>query len=326
MRGLIALVLGCFGAEVLHAQSPIAFEAHASSPIYEPTRLKRLPTTAAHTEDPIAVPAKAAPDFAALMRPSISLAAEWQPESGGVDLASYDTRISLPTYPVFGPPPPSINFAFSYFDVNAPEALDLPADLYDYSLGFGWMRRINDRWMLRLMFSTALAHDGKNNSRDVWQYRGGMFALYRPNDQWTWILGALALGRNDIPVVPAVGAIWQPTSAVRFDLTLPKPKAAFLLADNGRRQQWWYLGGGFDGGTWAYETSTGSDDQITYRDWRFVWGWESVPTPTPGMPFTRGRKLGMEIGYSFAREFEFDSGRPDIELRNALLLQASASF
>jgi hypothetical protein len=266
------------------------------------------------------------PDFAKLLIPSFNVAAEWQAEVNQVELISYDARVTIPTYPIFGPPPPFLNAGFSYFDLNAPAAFDLPTDLYDYSLGFGWMRRINDRWMLRLMFSTALATDGKNNSSDAWQFRGGLFAMYRPNEQWTWIVGALALGRKDIPAVPAVGAIWQPTPALRFDLTLPKPKAAFLLADQGARQQWGYIGGGFEGGTWAYEASAGLDDQLTYRDWRVVVGWESTPTPEPGMPFTRGRKLGVEVGYVFAREFEFGSGRPDLGLDDSLLIRATASF
>ena len=265
-------------------------------------------------------------DFAQLMRPTFDLAAEWQAESSDVEIVSYDARVTVPTYPIFGPPPPFINAGFSYSDLNAPDALDLPSDLYDYSLGFAWMRPINDRWMLRFMFSTALATDGENIGSDAWQFRGGAFAMYRPNPQWTWIVGALALGRNDIPVVPAVGAIWQPNPTLRFDLTFPKPKVAFLLRDNGPRQQWGYLGGGFSGGTWAYQQSAGIDDQLTYRDWRIVIGWESTPTPEPGMPFTRGRKLGFEVGYVFAREFEFETARPDISLDDTLILRASASF
>ena len=34
------------------------------------------------------------------------------------------------------------------------------------------------------------------------------------------IFGALALGRRDIPAVPAVGVIWQPGPGFRLDLTL----------------------------------------------------------------------------------------------------------
>lgn len=265
-------------------------------------------------------------DLAELMRPTLSMTAEWQAEASEIALASYESRVQVPLYPIFGPPPPFLNLGYSYTDLNAPAALDLPSDLYDYSFGFSWMRPINDRWMLRTMLSTALATDNRNNSSDAWQFRGGFFAMYRPNEQWTWIVGALALGRNDIPAVPAVGAIWQPNEALRFDLTLPQPKVSFLLLDNGPRQQWGYIGAGLNGGTWAYERSGGIDDQLTYRDWRLVLGWQSTPTPEPGMRFTRGRKLGVELGYVFARKFEFESGLPDVTLDDSLMLRVTASF
>jgi len=323
MRQLIVVLLLAF-CGVPSAAAQIGRVPQAPSAAREAVIHNELPSSG--SLDAAAPARDVTPDFAKLLRPTVSLAAEWQPEAGGVEFASYDARISMPTYPIFGPPPPSLDFGFSYFDLHAPLALDLPTDLYDYSLGFGWMRQINDRWMLRMMFSAALAYDGKNNSSDAWQFRGGLFAMYRPNEQWTWIVGALALGRNDIPVVPAVGAIWQPNPVLRFDLTFPKPTAAYLLADNGLRQQWCYVGGGFDGGTWAYETSAGVDDQLTYRDWRFVLGWESVPTPAPGIPFTRGRKFGLEVGYVFARELEFEGGRPEIKLQNGLLVRGTASF
>ncbi len=234
----------------------------------------------------------------ALMRPTFGLSAEWQAESSDVELACYDFNVQIPTFPIFGPPPPFVTGGFSYTDLHAPAPLDLPSGLYDYSLGFSWMRPLKERWMLRLMFSTAIATDGQNTTRDAWQYRGGFFALYQPNQEWTWIFGALALGRNDIPVVPAVGAIWQPNPALRVELTLPQPKIAFLLIDQGPRQQWGYVGAGLNGGTWAYERTGGIDDQLTYGDWRVVLGWESTPTPEPGVPFTRGatrRGVGLRF-------------------------------
>jgi hypothetical protein len=260
------------------------------------------------------------------MLPTFNLASEWQLEASDVGLASYDARVDIPTYPVFGPPPPFVHAGFCYTDLSAPDVFDLPADLYDYSLGFSWIRPLRDRWTVRLMFSTVLATDGKNMSNEAWRFRGGLFAICRPNQNWTWILGALALGRNDIPVVPALGAIWQPNPGLRLDLTLPRPKIAILLVDNGPRQQWAYVGSGFSGGTWAYERAGGIDDEITYRDWRILLGWESTPTLETGMPFTRGRKLGAEIGYVFARDFEFGSASPDISLEDTVMLRATASF
>ena len=70
----------------------------------------------------------------------------------------------------------------------------------------------------------------------------------------------------------------------------------------------------------------GRQDQLTYGDWRVVLGWESVPRVEPGVPFQRGRKLGCEVGYSFAREIEFERDSATISLDDTLLLQAKLSF
>ena len=264
--------------------------------------------------------------IAQLMRPTVGFDLEWQQQTRGVEIVSYDARVSVPTYPIFGPPPPLIDASFSFTDVSSPVGADLPSELYDYALGFSWLRPVHERWTLRFTASAALATDTKNNSSDAWQFRGGAFAMYRPNTRWTWLFGVLALGRNDIPVVPAVGAIYQPHPGMRFDLTFPRPRAAMLLVDRGPRQQWGYIGMGLGGGTWAYERTSGLDDQITLRDWRAVIGWESIPTPAPGMPFTRGHKLGFEVGYLFGRDFEFESDDTSISLGNTMMARLTARW
>ena len=262
----------------------------------------------------------------ALMRPGLRLSSEWQGESNDIEFASYGASLDFPTYPIFGPPPPFVKLGFLYSNLSAPSSLDLPSDLYESTLGLSWMRRVNERWMLRFMLTAANATDGDNNSSDAWQFRGGAFAMYRPNDVWTWVFGAISLGRNDIPVLPAVGAIYQPSRNIRWELTMPKPRLAFLVADRGPRQQWGYVGIGLGGGTWAYQRRNGLNDQLTYGNWRAVIGWESTPTPEPGIPFTRGRKMNVEIGYVFDRDFEFESSAPRIKLDDVWMLQTSLSF
>jgi hypothetical protein len=261
-----------------------------------------------------------------LMRPTFDFGAEWYGESDDVELATYKTKVKIPTYPIFGPPPPFLSAGFGYTDLNAPSVFDLPSELYEYSVGLAWMRRRNERWMFRSMIGVANATDGNNNTSDAWQFRGGVFAMYSPSEQWTWTFGAIALGRNDIPVVPAIGLIYQPNPTLRFDLAFPRPRASFLLTDNGQRQHWGYIGAGLNGGTWAYQRNSGTNDQLTYRAWQLVLGWESKPRPEPGMPFTRGRKFGAEIGYAFAREFEFETEVADIQLGDTIILRATMSF
>lgn len=261
-----------------------------------------------------------------LMRPSFDLATEWQAKTDNVGLASYNAGITLPAYPIFGPPPPFLNADFKYTAIDAPSATGLPSELYEFEFGIAWMRRINDRWMTRFMAGTSFATDGSNNSSDAWRFRGGAFALYRRNPRLTWTFGAIALGRNDLPVVPAVGVIYQPSPEIRFDLIMPRPRISFLLSDSGPRQQWGYIGAGLNGSTWGVERTDGVDDQLTYGDFRVVVGWESTPTAQLGVPFTRGRRFGIELGYVFSRDFEFENTDSKTQLGDAFMARCSTSF
>ena len=288
------------------------------------SRPQPLPPTDSISFTP--VKEEAIPDFRKLMRPRVNLGVEWLPETSGVAIGSYDARVTVPTFPIFGPPPPMITAGFSFTDLHAPASFDLPSSLYDVSLGITGMRKLNERWMLRWMISSAFASDWENTTSDAWQFRGGVFALWQLNEDWQITVGALATGRNDLPALPAAGAIWQPSDRVRVDLMMPRPRVNLMVADLGSRQHWVYAGGGLDGGTWAYERASGIDDMVTYREWRLVLGWESKPPGRFGGPPTPGVTVGTEIGYVIGRTFEFDTDTPDIEPDDGLLLRATVKF
>ncbi len=295
-----------------------------SDPRIDLSRPQPLPPTEAISFAPVAE--QAPPDYRKLMRPRFNFGAEWLPETSGVAMGSYDARVTVPTFPIFGPPPPMITAGFSFTDLHAPASFDLPSSLYDVSLGITGMRKLNDRWMLRWMISSAFASDWENTSSDAWQFRGGVFGIWQCNEEWQITLGALATGRNDLPVLPAAGAIWQPSERLRVDLMMPRPRVNIMVADLGNRQHWIYAGGGLDGGTWAYQRASGLDEMLTYREWRLVLGWESKPPGRFGGPPAPGLKLGTEIGYVIGRTFEFDSAAPDLNPDNALLLRTTLRF
>jgi hypothetical protein len=265
-------------------------------------------------------------DLKSLLRPRVEFFAEWEPESDGLAISSYDLSAKMPTYPIFGPPPPFVTTGYSYTRIDAPATLDLPESLHDFSLGLGWMRRINDRWMARFMLSGAFASDMDNASSDAWQIRGGGFALYRPNERWSWAFGALATGRDDVPVIPAFGVIWEPSPQLKVNLMMPRPRVAYLLAESDTRQYWGYVGGGISGGTWAYNRASGVGERLSYREFRLVLGWESTSPLPPGTFRATGTRLNAEIGYVFGREFELDRDGADIKTDDALLLRTGISF
>jgi hypothetical protein len=255
----------------------------------------------------------------------IGLRTEWlsDPDAG---LSTSGVSIKAPLLRGFGSPPPIVKIGFDYTNLFAADQFGLPDDLYTYSIGISSVRRINDRWAVRTMLGTAFSTDHDNTSSDAWQFRGGAFGIYERSPQWKWTFGAIALGRRDLPVLPAFGAIWQPTQRHRFDLTLPTIKANYLLSDDGQRQRWTYLGIGLNGNTWGVERTDGVDDQLSYGDWRVLFGWQSRPTPEPGKSFSIGRTNSLSIGYAFSRDLEFQNETLEVPLASTFLIQLSTSY
>jgi len=184
------------------AYSQDAFDNPAGTP---PARLAALPTenTLRDALPMPSVPADLAQDtgfrdreradFWQRMRPTFNLETEWLPASDEVGIFSYGAKMSIPTYPIFGPPPPLIQLGFSRTEFGQTGDQQLPADVSDFSFGLSWVRRLNERWTLRLMTTAAFASDGENTSGDAWQFRGGVFAIYSRDPEWIWTVGALAL-------------------------------------------------------------------------------------------------------------------------------------
>lgn len=255
-----------------------------------------------------------------------NVSTEWEAESDGITIFDTDVGTRIPLFRSHGPPPPLIAIGFSYTDLDAPAPLDLPSELYDVSIGLRWFRPINEQWAVNISIDPAFASDSHNKSSDAWQLRGSLFGIYT-SSRWTkWMFGAIATGRDDIPVLPAAGVIWQPSKHCQVDLILPRPRVLYMVHDGGDRQQWVYTGGSVTGGTWAYRRAGGLNEQLTYREWRLVLGWESKPPANPpGVYGPTGILYGAEIGYVFGRIFEFESGAPDIEPDGTVLLRATIS-
>lgn len=64
--------------------------------------------------------------------------------------------------------------------------------------------------------------------------------------------GAVSLGRADLPVLPALGLSWTPSTRSRLDLQFPRSRWLCRLAKNGGDSEIWsYLSAGLGGNTWA---------------------------------------------------------------------------
>ena len=142
------------------------------------------------------------------------------------------------------------------------------------------------------------------------------------NSRWKMVFGVIYLDRSDISVLPFGGFVYTPNDDWRFELMAPQAKIARRLnAFSGLDcERWVYLGGGFDGGTWAIESRNQQADIAMYREYTVCLGYESLRK-------SRHFKWNAEIGYLFGRKMEFDRNtQPQFKPDDSMVLQLKGSF
>ena len=199
-----------------------------------------------------------------------------------------------------------------------PDSTDLPSQLYDATLDLSLYRPVGDAWLLNFALTPGVFTDGDNLSSDAFRLMGRAMGYYTASPTCQWALGIVYLGREDLPVLPAFGAVLTPRDDLRFELMFPKPRLAWRQFVTPVYEQWVYVTGELGGQSWAVERTSGADDIATYRDLRFVLGWERKRTT--------GRSLFVEGGYVFGRELEYDSNIGRLSPSDTAFLRLGGAF
>ncbi len=186
-----------------------------------------------------------------------------------------------------------------------PASLPMRSDLYRAGVTFTWMKDVNDFWRVLLFITPGYASDFKTNSSKAIRIPGGGMAIWTPTPQWQFQLGAMYTALDDWPIIPFLGAVWQPNENWKVDLLIPKPRICrrFELGSNGVFPVWVYVAGEYWGGSWAVEIQN-RDDLVSYRDLRLVLGVERDRPAIGDLDFS------AEIGLSFCRKLYFED-RPE---------------
>ena len=134
-------------------------------------------------------------------------------------------------------------------------------------------------------------------------------------EQLSLSFGAVALGRADLPVLPAVGLTWTPRTTTRLELQFPQSRFAWRLAkDGGASETWLSLSGGIGGNTWAVTRADGQSDAVSLGDIRFLLGLERI--------VDGGGGWCANVGYAFNRHFQYQSTDEKTDLSDGVILQA----
>lgn len=196
---------------------------------------------------------------------------------------------------------------------------DVPDSLYDTGVKMLWRRPISERLGSMLLFTPSVRSDFQTSENAFRLFGLGLLT-------WQWVPktlsvsgGAVYTGREDYPVLPAMGLLWTPSPRWKYDIQFPSPRISCRLAKSGcDYETWGYVSGVFGGNTWAVKRTGGVSDELTLSDLRLVMGLEHL------QPLNRS--VFVEAGYVFSRSIEYTNIAFQQDLDAALLLRLGVSF
>lgn len=194
--------------------------------------------------------------------------------------------------------------------INAP---DMPPRLFDLQSAYHVRKRFGLNTMLDVKLGVGVFTDFEGSARKGVRFPGHVVGYNELTSNLVSLLGIEILDRDDISVLPVVGLVWRPHEELIFECVFPRPRMAMRVSDDSAM----YIGGELGGGTWAIQRDNNSNDNVTYRDLRVVWGIEE---------FGADSDSSMEIGWAFERELEYRSGLGNTELDGAFILRWHTHF
>lgn len=199
--------------------------------------------------------------------------------------------------------------------IDAAAGIEVPEELYQFELQLFYRRPINERLSAIAVVSPSIRSDLTTSENALRVFALGILNWEYIPDRLTLSVGAVYLGRADLPVLPAAGLTWRPNRETIFDLQFPRPKFARRLAKNGSQSETWcYISTGLGGGTWGVSRNAALNDELSLSDLRLLFGVEKI--------VDGGGGWFAEAGYAFHRRLEYESDDLRIHLGDAAVLHA----
>ncbi len=194
----------------------------------------------------------------------------------------------------------------------------LPSELYEVGLQFFYRHKFNDRWSGMAIVNPSIRSDFTTDDNAFRVFAIALLTNQCVPDYLSVSFGAVSLGRADLPILPALGLNWSPTTRTRLELRFPESRLAHRLAKDGSLSETWcYASAGLGGNTWATTRAPGLTDELSLRDIHLNIGLERM--------LDGGGGCFIEAGYAFSRQLEFESGRKT-KLSDGILLRAGWAY
>lgn len=166
------------------------------------------------------------------------------------------------------------------------------------NVGVGY--RFNEKWDVSAgagpLFYNLEDVEGRNIG-----FGGMIRAVYYYSDKWTFAAGVAVAPDAEIPVFPAAGVIWKPTSDLTVSLMAPNPRVIRSFSDKFRV----FVGADVRFAVFRTDDSIQSKTGVsgynnalgTYRDYHLGAGGE--------YDIIKGLSLSAETGFSVGREIDY---------------------
>ncbi|HZZ72262.1 MAG TPA: hypothetical protein VFE24_08410 [Pirellulales bacterium] len=195
---------------------------------------------------------------------------------------------------------------------------NLPSDLYDAYAEILWLHKWSDDFETYAGVTPGWHGDWQNSHEKAWRLEAQVIGNYTYSPTLKLVLGLKYLDRPDVWGLPIAGFIWTPNDDVRYEAVFPKPKLAhrFLCTDRG--EYWFYYGGELGGGIWGMVHTDGQLDVVYSKDYRLLIGIEDK--------MINGWTGRLEFGFVFGRKIQFESGLPQVEPADTLLVRTAIVY
>ncbi|MBM4010451.1 MAG: hypothetical protein FJ286_03585 [Planctomycetes bacterium] len=201
---------------------------------------------------------------------------------------------------------------------------DLPPNTYDAFIDAAWNPRLSPLWGAELGIRVGIYTNWDVLVWQSWRIMGRAIGTLQLTPTWQGKAGIIYLDRNQVKLLPAIGATWTPNDRSRYDIFFPAPRASWKFAGT-RQHAWWaYLSGEYGGGAWTFRRDTSKYNMITpfdYNDIRIALGTEFVPLSQTGIAGN------FEVGYVFYRQLFYVDGPPQIvDLPDTIMFRLGLAY
>lgn len=205
---------------------------------------------------------------------------------------------------------------FDWTFVNGPGKPDVRPQLYDISYEINYSDQFGNVG-IHAQLAPTYSTDWDNKGKHAFRLIGGGLATLELLPGFDLVGGAMYLDRPDLEVLPIYGLRIHGEDH-ELDIVYPRFRYAVRVGHGDEGSDWLYAKSEFGGGAWAIDSDGFGRDQMGYRDWRLMFGWESRELD--------GDRRIFEAGLVFDRELEFERRKTTLNLGNTALIRMGRTF